>query len=171
MEKLLVGKIIDTFSLDGTFKVFSSTSNPDVRYEVDNKLLLTKDQEVKTITVESYRSSGKFDFVKFKEINNVDEAQNYVGWQIEVSKDYNDLDEGYFFYSDLEGCLLITEGKEIGKVIKVEEFPAQITLRAKTIEGKQFFVPFIKQFIVKVDIENKQIFINYMEGLIWKLKS
>jgi hypothetical protein len=24
---------------------------------------------------------------------------------------------------------------------------------------------------VKVDIENKQIFINYMEGMLWELKS
>lgn len=166
MEKLLVGKIIDTFSLDGTFKVFSSTSNPDIRYEIGNKLLLAKDDQTKSVTVESYRMSGKFDFVKFEEINNVDDAQNFIGWQIQVSKDYKDLDEGYFFYSDLEGCLLISDEKELGKVIKVEEFPAQITLRAKTKDGKQFFVPFIQQFIIKVDIENKKIYINYMEGLI-----
>ena len=48
----------------------------------------------------------------------------------------------------------------LGKVSKVEEFPAQITLRVQRKGKPDFFVPFIKQFIINVDIENKEIIIN-----------
>jgi 16S rRNA processing protein RimM len=166
MDKLLVGKIIDTFSLNGTLKVFSNTSNQEIRYQEGNKLLLTNGEDEKEVTVSEFRSSGKFDFVKFIEIDDVDSAREFIGYEICVNKDYKDLKEGYFFYSDLQGCDVVSDGKILGKIIRVEEFPAQITLRAKANNGKEFFIPFIEQFIVKVDIENKQIFINYMEGML-----
>ena len=54
----------------------------------------------------------------------------------------------------------------LGIVKNVEEFPAQITLRVSRKNGKDFFVPFIKQFIKNVDIRNKQIEIVVLEGML-----
>ena len=167
MEYLVVGKIIDTFSLDGSVKIISSSTNEKLRFKEGNVLYI-KEGEYKPFTVVSYRKSSNAIIVRFKEINNVDNAIKYKGKELLAIKDEKDLEEGYFFYSDLTGCKIISEGKELGTVVGVEEFPAQITLRAKTKNGKEFFVPFIKVFIKSVDIKNKEIEINYMEGLLWK---
>lgn len=167
MEYLTLGKIIDTFSLDGTLKVFSSTNNQKKRYQEGNTLILFKDEQSVELHVSSYRSSGNIDFVKFDELNNPEEAKQYVGYEIRVMKDEKDLDEGYYFYSDLRGCKVLKEDKTIiGKVKQVEEFPAQITLRCVSEQGKDFFVPFIKEFVLNVDIKNKEITIKYMEGML-----
>lgn len=163
---LSLGKIIDTFSLDGSVKVFSTTTNQDIRYKKGNKVIVHLDEGTKELTIEKYRRSSTFDIVKFVEINSATEAEPLKGYQILVIKNQKDLKEGYYFYSDLVGCEIIADGKSLGKVIAVEEFPAQITLRVEMSNGKTFFVPFIKQFIKKVDIDNKTIEINYMEGLI-----
>lgn len=166
-DYLKLGTIIDTFSLDGTVKILSSTNNQDIRYKKGNKIIIIdKDKNEKELTVASYRQMNNVDVVRFEEINNVDEAALLKGNELYIKKDYKDLKEGYFFYSDLIGCSIMNEEKEIGKVITIEEFPAQLTLRAKTKEGKSFFIPFIEQFILKVDIENKKIYINYMEGML-----
>ena len=165
-EYLALGKIVDTFSLDGSVKIISTSTNQDIRYKKGKQIFVRFDDEIKTLTVESHRRSSNFDIVKFEEIKNVDEAMQFKGKELLVIKDRNDLKEGYYFYSDLQGCFIISNGKSLGKVIAVEEFPAQITLRCKTDNGKEFFVPFVEAFIVSVNIESKEIIINYVEGLL-----
>ncbi len=163
MEYLSLGKIIDTFNLDGTIKVFSTTSNGKMRYQKGNKIYI----EEKEYTVEKYHHSGNFDFVKLQEINNVEEALTLKGKYVEVIKNRQELKEGYYYFDDLKGCDIIdNEGNKYGIVKEIEEFPAQITLRVKRENQKDFFVPFVKDFIVDVDVENKKITINIVEGLL-----
>ena len=150
MEYLLVGKIVDTFSLDGSVKVISSTTNSDIRYKKGNKLFIRNNNEYHPYTISSHRRSSNLDIIHFDEICNVEDAALLKGKELLVIKDSNDLKEGYYFYSDLEGCEIVSDGKQLGKVTVVEEFPAQITLRVKSKEGKEFFIPFIKIFIKKI---------------------
>ena len=171
MTYLKIGKIIDSHGLDGTFKVFNTTDSPKKRYAKGNKVYLyneTTDERIE-MTVASFRLSGQIAFVKLEDINNPEDAKAFKGFEIHTIKDRNDLQVGYYFYDDLVDCTIIDQAKnELGKVIKVEEFPAQITLRVKSQNGKDFFVPFVKQFIKKVDIENKKIYIEVIEGMLWK---
>ena len=169
MEYLSLGKIIDSFGLDGTLKVYSTTDNQKLRYKKGNKLFLYNEQNDERIpvTVVSYRSSGNLDYVKFEEITNPEKGKEYKDFEIHTIKDRNELKVGYYFYSDLLDCLVVDQNKNVlGKVIKVEEFPAQLTLRVKQENGKDFFVPFVKQFIQSVDIEKKEIHINVIEGML-----
>ena len=169
MAYLKIGKIIDSHGLDGTFKVFNTTDSPKKRYAKGNKVYLYNETTDKRIemTVASFRLSGQIAFVKLEDINNPEDAKAFKGFEIHTIKDRNDLQVGYYFYDDLVDCTIIDQAKnELGKVIKVEEFPAQITLRVKRQNGKDFFVPFVKQFIKKVDIENKKIYIEVIEGML-----
>ena len=45
MEYLKLGKIIDTFSLDGTVKIFSTTTNQDIRFQKGKKVLIKIEDE------------------------------------------------------------------------------------------------------------------------------
>ena len=168
MEYLCLGIIIDSFSLDGTLKVLSKTTNGKMRYQKGNKVfLLTKEGERIEKEVISYRSNGQFDFVKLSDINTKEDALLYKGCSLEVIKNQNDLEKGYYFYSDLIGCRLLDEnGQEIGSVRDVEEFPAQITLRCQRKNQPDYFIPFVKDFIINVDIEKKEITIHVIEGLL-----
>ena len=168
MEYLSLGKIIDKFGLDGTAKVYSTTNNAKLRYKKGAKVFLYNEStdERKEAIIESYRSSGQFDFVKFKDLT-VNDIEQIKGFEIQIIKDRNDLEVGYYFYSDLIGCEIVDKDQRVlGIVSKVEEFPAQITLRVKRNKEKDFFVPFVKQFIVNVDVDNKKITINVLEGML-----
>ena len=167
MEKLLLGYIISSFSLDGTVKVLSKTNMSEKRYIKGNKVYLADKNEniVKELTVSSFRRSGELDFVKFEEITTKEEVDSYKSYSLLIDKT-DDLAKGFYYFSDLEKCNVKTDGKIIGKVIKVEEFPAQITLRVKSNEGKEFFVPFIKEFIKNVSLENQEIEVVLWEGML-----
>ncbi len=169
MDLLNLGYIINTHGLDGTLVIFSNTHFASERYVKDAKLFLMNpiSKEVKEVTVMSYRKYKEYDYVKFLEIDNKDEAIKFKGYTVEIKKEEAIIPEGYYRFDDLKGCKIITtDNKYLGVVIQVEEFPAQVTLRVKKDNGKTFFVPFIdKVFIQDVDVKNKTITIKYMEGM------
>ena len=169
MEYLQLGTIIDSFGLEGGLKVYSTTNNQEARYQEGNEVFLY-DKNFNTHSkylVKKFRRNGKLDIVFLEGITNKDDADKLKGYEIHVIKDRNELEEGYFFYADLRGCEIYDEENNLlGKVKEVEEFPAQITLRVKSLKGKDFFVPFIEAFIKNVDVESKKIIIHFMEGML-----
>ena len=169
MEYLLLGYIIDSFSLDGTVKVLSKTDFADLRYQKGNTVFFynAKTKERLPMTVVSYRSNGQFDFVKVEEINSSEDAQAYKGFEVQAEKDYKNMDKDTYYFVDIVGCEVLDEnGQVLGIVSQVEEFPAQLTLRVKRKGQPDFLVPFVKAFIRSVDIENKKIVINVIGGLL-----
>ena len=169
MEYLKLGTVKDAFGLDGSIKIYSTTNQAAKRYQPGKVVYFVnpQDNEIEEHKVISFRHSGLFDIVKFEDINDIDTALTKKGFEVQVTKDNRDLEEGEYFYSDLRGCKVYDQnGKELGKVKEVEEFPAQLTLRVSRKEGGDFFIPFIKQFIIKIDIENKAIFAQIIEGLL-----
>ena len=169
MEYLSLGKISDSFGIDGTIKIFSTTSMGNKRYKEGCKVFFTnpQNQERKELTVVKYRHKAPFDYVKFVEITTPEEVKELKGYFIEVLKDNKDLDKDSYFYSDLRGCKVINEkNEELGVVKEVEEFPAQITLRVSRNNKPDFFVPFIKEFIKTDDIPHKKITLFVIEGLL-----
>lgn len=168
MEYLTLGKVIDAFNLDGTLKILSSTFYGEKRYKKGNKIdLVYPNGNRETLTVEKYHNNKEIDFVKFSEINFKEEALERKGCYLEVIKDNKCLDKDEYYFVDLEGCEVYdTNNCRLGKVKKVEEFPSVDTLRVSRENNKDFFVPFIEQFIVSVDIENKKIIINVIEGML-----
>ena len=65
-------------------------------------------------------------------------------------------DKNTFHYLTLKDMDVIYEGKVIGKVINIESNGRQDLLRIDT-GSKTFLVPFLNEFIVNVDKENKTI--------------
>ena len=168
-EYLLLGYITDAFSLDGTFKVLSKTDFADKRYQEGKEIYLyqANTKQRMTVVVESYRSSGQFDFVKVQGINSKEEALEFKGYEIQALKDYGNMDKDTYYFVDLVGCKVLDEkGQELGVVKEVEEFPAQLTLRVKRAGKEDFFVPFVKAFIRRVDINKKEIEINVIGGML-----
>ena len=169
MEYLKLGTIIGAFGIDGTLKIYSTTNMGKRRYKKGNVIFihdLENDiyDEHKVLT---YRHQGLYDFVKVENITTMDEAISKKGMEICVIKNRDDLDDEEYFYSDLKGCKVYDENaQELGYVVEVEEFPAQLTLRVSRKEKPDFFVPFIEEFIVSVDIDKKAIVIRVIEGLL-----
>ena len=169
MEYLSLGVIKDSFGLDGTIKIYSTTNLSAKRYKVGNNVFLynpqTKQEEEHKVL--SFRHSGLFDFVKLDNINTPEEVKALKGYEIHTIKDRKDLEKDTYFYSDLKGCKIVDiNNKEYGVVKEVEEFPAQLTLRVTRKNGKDFFIPFVKAFIKDVNIEKRAICIEIIEGLL-----
>ena len=169
MEYLLVGTIVKTVGLKGEVKIYPSTHFRDSRFKVGNHLfLLDEDQQVAmTLTVKKHHKNGECDQVIFEEISSIEEAQVFVKRDLFVEKDRSFLKKDTYFFDDLKDCTCYFDnGDLIGKVIKVEEFTSYATLRVDTGNKKTCLIPFVNAFIKDVNIEEKKIIVNFIEGLL-----
>ena len=167
--RLKVGKIVNTHSLKGEVKVISSTDFEEQRFEKGTELLITRgNQVVKEVTVESYRTHRNNLLVKFVGIDSIEEAEKLKNLQIKIDSDnIGELEENEFYFHEIIGCEVFDEnGKSLGEISEILTPGANDVWVIKTQNGKEILIPYIEDVVKKIDVENKKIDIEVMEGLI-----
>ena len=80
----------------------------------------------------------------------------------------DDLDEDEYYMEDLISCKVYTLSNEyIGEVVDLLILPTQEVLEIKKENSKIVMVPYVDAFIKEIDVENKKIYIDTIEGLVW----
>lgn len=167
--RLKVGKIVNTHSLRGEVKVISSTDFEEQRFEKGTELLITRgNQVVKEVTVESYRTHKNNLLVKFVGIDSIEEAEKLKNLQIKIDSDnIGELEENEFYFHEIIGCEVFDEnGKSLGEISEILTPGANDVWVMKSQNGKEILIPYIEDVVKKIDVENKKIDIEVMEGLI-----
>lgn len=137
-----------------------------MRFKKGAILYIEANGEYRKVTVEAKRAKDKFIILKFNELNDINEAEKYLGNFLLAEKDYSLLKKDEYFYEDLLNCTVYFDnGALIGLVYKIEEYGPYVTLRIKT-NKKDVLIPFVEQYLSNVDIASKKIVINYIEGLV-----
>lgn len=167
--RLKVGKIINTHGLKGEVKVLSSTDFENERFKKDTSLLITRgNQVIREVIVESYRNHKNMILVKFEDINSIEEAEKLKNLQIKVElSDDNSLEENEFYFYEIIGCEVFDESSNLLGVISEILTPGSNDVWViKSDLGKEILIPYIEDVVKKIDVENKRIDIEVMEGLI-----
>lgn len=157
----LVGKIVGTHGIKGELKVKSDTSFD--RFKKGNKLYIDKTIE---ITIDSHRQHKGMELITINNLKNINDVLCYVGKEIYVPHDRDELEEGEFYYEDLIGLVCFdSKNNEIGEVIDIQEVPQGIILEIKGKE-KTILIPYVDEFIEDINLEENKILINEIEGLL-----
>jgi 16S rRNA processing protein RimM len=109
--------------------------------------------------------------VKIDSIVTPEDAKKFTNTKLyttyEQTRKDCDLNEGEYFFFDLEDCEVYEDGKHLGSVYDVQRIGVtnylNITTEKSLVEkglSKSFMVPFIEPFKVDVDIEKKVITLN-----------
>ncbi|MCM3353008.1 ribosome maturation factor RimM [Bacillus halotolerans] len=165
-----VGKIVNTHGIKGEVRVISKTDFAEERYKPGNTLYLFMDgrQEPIEVTVNTYRLHKQFHLLQFKErqsLNEVEELKNAV---IKVpEEDLGELNEGEFYFHEIIGCEVFTEeGELIGKVKEILTPGANDVWVIGRKGKKDALIPYIESVVKQIDVSEKKIEIQLMEGLI-----
>lgn len=167
--RLKVGKIVNTHSLKGEVKVISSTDFEEERFKKGSKLLITRgNQLIREVVVQSYRNHKNFLLVKFEGIDSVEEAEKLKNLQIKIDLDeVGGLEENEFYFHQIIGCEVFDENdKNLGEIIDILTPGANDVWVIKGENGKEILIPYIEDVVKKIDITNKKVNIEVMEGLI-----
>ncbi len=169
MEYLSLGTIVNTWGLKGELKVYSTTDFSKKRYQKGNKVFLfnKKTNERLEVEVIKYRNDKGMDIVAFKDLENINLVEKYIGYEVQVIKDTNDLPNDTYFFSDLKNCEVYDQNNILlGTVKEIETYASYNTLRVSRKDNKDFLVPFVKAFILNVNLDERKITINVIKGLL-----
>lgn len=157
----LVGKIVGTHGIKGELKVKSDTSFD--RFKKGNVLYIEKEEK---IIITSSRVHKGLHLITINGLTNINDVLMYVNKNIYVPHDRSELEEGEYYYEDLIGLICYDSNKEeIGEVIDLQEVPQGLILEIRGKE-KTILIPYVDEFIEEIDLDNKKILINEIEGLL-----
>lgn len=164
MDYIKIGRIINTHGIKGEVKIFPLTDNIE-RFS-DLKKAYLGDNKIK-VEVEKVRYHKGLAIIKFKEFNDINEILKFKDHFIYIDEeDRVKLPEDHYFIFDLVDCAVYdTEGKKIGIVTDVIQYSANDVYVVEN-EEKSYLIPAVKEFVIDVDIHNKRIIIDPIEGMI-----
>jgi 16S rRNA processing protein RimM len=162
-NKLLhIATLGKTVGIKGDMKLHIQSDFPE--QFVDGKsFLINKNDKVVLTDVDLDRG-----LVKVNNINNPEDAKKFTNAKLYTTYDETrkncHLQEGEYFFFDLEDCEVFEDGKLLGKVHEVERLNITNYLVIDTDESlvkegfsKRFLIPFVEPFKKDVDIDKKII--------------
>lgn len=165
-----VGKIVNTHGIKGEVRVISSTDFPDERFALGNHLYIYEkdEKEPVEVIVASHRIHKNFNLLTFKGYENVNDVVKFKGSILKVPENQQgDLNENEFYYHEIIGCSVkTTEGQLIGKVKEIIATGANDVWVIQRQGEKDVLIPYIEQVVQEINIDQKEIIIELMEGLL-----
>jgi 16S rRNA processing protein RimM len=157
-----MGRIAAPFGIKGWVKVQSFSEDPGTLMDFES-WRIGRDPEHKHYTVEAIQDHSNTLVAKLAGIDDRDKAYALRGQEISVARsDLPAPEENEFYWSDLIGLTAINrEGIELGKVDGLMETGAQDVLVIKG--AREHLIPFIAQFVGKVDVAGGQIEVDWGE--------
>lgn len=166
MEYIKIGKIINTFGIKGELKVDCYTDFIDERFRKDTTVYIGEDKL--PFVMKNHKIHKGFLLIQFKDNEDINLVEKYKNMYIYKSKDdIKPLEDGQYYFSDLKDLNVYVNEKCIGKVLRVESGISSNYLRILT-NNEEKLVPYLPAFIIKVDLNERKIEINNIEGLLWR---
>ena len=162
-ERIEIGKIVNTHSLKGEVKVTPWCDDEGVFDTL--KFVYTTDAKLQITAARPHKNSV---IVKFVGIDHIDEAQKLRDKILYAEKsDLKELPTNTYYIKDLLN-MNVFDANDNNLGIVVDCFPtgSNDVYVVKNEEGKQILLPAIKQVIKKIDVENKRMTVELMEGLL-----
>ena len=166
-EYLEVGQIVNTNGLKGLLKVNPFTDDI-TRFERLKTIFIEHKKELLEFEIESVRYQKKQVLLKLKGIDTIEEAEKYREDYLKIKRNKEEkLPEDTYYIVDLIGLDIYTEGGELlGKLDDVFSTGSNDVYVVKNSEGKQILLPAISDVIKNIDLEQKKIVVNLIEGLL-----
>lgn len=164
---LRVGVITSTHGIRGEVKVFPTTDDIN-RFKTLKQVILDTGKEYVDLEIEGVKYFKQYAILKFKGIDNINEIEKYKGKDLLVTRENAvELKEDEYFIYDLLGSKVISDdGNELGELTEILTTAANDVYVVKTKEGKEILIPSIKECILDIDLENKEIKVHLLPGLL-----
>ena len=164
-----VGKIVNFHGIKGEAKIGYSKSQFD--FLMSLKTVYLKDKDVYTpLNIVSVKPHKNLLITKFEGIDSINDIMPLKGALLFVDEEFirETLEEDEFLIDELVGLEVFdnADGKKLGFVVGVSNNGATDLISVKTNSKKVCLVPFVNAIVPTVDIENKKIIINNLEGLL-----
>lgn len=165
-EMLQVGVITDTHGIKGEVKVFPTTDDVN-RFDYLKKAYIDSKEGLIPVKVNSVKYFKQYVIIKFKGINDINDIEKYKKSPLLVTReDAVPLEEGQYYITDIIGINVYTDdGVNIGTLTEVLQTGANDVYIVRNSENKEILIPAIKQCILDINLEKKEMKVHLLDGL------
>ena len=156
LEFVEAGEIVTTHGVRGEVKVLCWLDDPEMLCEFDRCRIAGKD-----FCMEQVRVQKTCNLVKLKGIDTMEDAQAMRGKKIMLYRE--DIDDEVIFAAELIGMEVFAEGKLIGKIREVLDYPGNSVY---VVRGEhEYMIPAVSAFVLGTDMENNRMEVRIIEGM------
>ena len=156
LEFLEAGEIVSTHGVRGEMKVLPWADGPDFLCEFDRVRIAGKEY-----AIESCRVQKSCNLVKLEGIDTMEDAQAMRGKVVEIFR--CDAPEDLIFAVELIGMDVLSDGKHIGKLTEVLDYPGN---KVYVVKGEhEYMIPAVKAFVLRTDMEKNEMEVRLIEGM------
>lgn len=167
ISELQVGVITQTHGIKGEVKVFPTTDDVS-RFKKLKEVIMDTGRERITMEIEGVKFFKQYAIVKFKGYDSINDIEKYKRAKLYVTRDHAvKLQKDEYFIADLVGLNVVTdEGELFGKMKDVLATGANDVYVVEREDGAEVLLPAIRECVKAVDMEQGQITVHIMDGLI-----
>ena len=156
LQYVQAGEIVTTHGVRGEVKVLCWLDDPEMLCEFDRCRI-----DGKEYVMDQVRVQKTCNLVKLQGIDTMEAAQAMRGKTLELYRE--DIDDEVIFAAELIGVEVFAEGKSIGKIKEVLDYPGNSVY---VVRGQhEYMIPAVKQFILSTDMEANEMQVKLIEGM------
>lgn len=165
LEKIEIGKIVSAVGIAGEVKVYNYSDYKERFSEL--KYIYLADQEEKTAIL-SVRYMKNMVILKLEGISDRNHAEAVKNTSVYIdSGQLRELPEGTYYIKDMIGMQVKTrQGELIGLLSDVVKGAAQDLYEVRLNNDKKILIPAVEEFIKNIDLDEKTIEVELVEGLL-----
>ena len=156
LQFIKAGEIVTTHGIRGEVKVLCWLDDPEMLCEFDRCRISGKEYMMEQVRVQK-----NCNLVKFQGVDTMEDAQQMRGKVVELFRD--DIDDEVIFADELKGVEVIADGKLIGKIVDVLDYPGNSVYVVKGTH--EYMIPAVNQFILSTDLEANRMEVQLIEGM------
>lgn len=162
-----IGKILNFHGVQGEAKLGYSKNREEFLSKLKT-VYIQSGNEYLPLEIVRIRFTPKCGIIKFKGIDSLNDILEYKNKLIFVDESTarEHLEDDEYLIDELVGLDVYDGDKMVGAVVGVSNNGASDLLSVKTLNKNISLVPFVKAIVLSVDIKNRRIQINNIEGLL-----
>lgn len=169
--QLRVGRLVKAHGLKGALKLELYTDDPEGRFTPGASFTLQVPESSpwhgKTLVVREFRWMNSHPVAFFEGVDDRSAAEELVRAILWIDQDDAETpaEEDAWYDHQLVGLDVIRDGEKVGRVIRVDHFPAQDLLIVRLPGDEEVLVPFVKAIVPEVDLAGGRVIVTPPAGL------
>jgi len=156
LQFIEAGEIVTTHGVRGEVKVLTWLDDPEMLCEFDRCRI-----DGREVILEQVRVQKTCNLVKLQGVDTMEAAQALRGKVLEIYRE--DIDDEVIFAAELVGMEVQCEGKTIGKIAEVLDYPGNMVY---VVRGqREYMIPAVSAFVLNTDMENNLMQVRLIEGM------
>jgi len=168
-DRVTIAAILTAWGIRGEVKVELLSDHPDrlrpgLEVYVDAPGLAAPRRD----RIQWARPHGRFWRVKLEGCPDRTAAEALRGGRLQVAEDeVPPLPEGHYYVFQLVGLEVVTgDGQPVGRVADVLRYPANDVIVVRRPDGREAWIPAIRQAVARVDLEGGRLVLGDLPGLL-----